>query len=100
MSSSLAFQGKRFSFLLSFSFLSAEPFISEKVNAQLDGFSSFMWSCFRLFEHETIFWSHSTLSVREGAGSALVVVFLFFFLSLFFFFGWVFLKSPLLSKYS
>lgn len=39
-------------------------FISEKVNAQFDGFSPFMWSCFRLFEHETIFWSHSIFSEK------------------------------------
>lgn len=51
-------------FFSPFSFLSTEPFISEKVNAQLEGFSSFMQSCFRLFEHETIFWSHSTLSEK------------------------------------
>lgn len=51
-------------FFFPFSFLSTEPFISEKVNAQLEGFSSFMQSCFRLFEHEMIFWSHSTLSEK------------------------------------
>lgn len=33
-------------FFFLFSFLSTEPCISEKVNAQLDGFLSFMESCF------------------------------------------------------
>lgn len=45
---------------VSFSFLATEPFISEKVKAQLDGFLSFVWSCFRLSERETLFWSRST----------------------------------------
>lgn len=42
-------------------------FIFGKVNAQLDRFS-FFTSCFRLSQQETfLFWSHSTLLVREAA---------------------------------
>lgn len=58
-----------------FFFFPTGPFISKKVNAQLDRFLFFMWNCFRLFELETIFWSHSTLSARESSWFALVGVY-------------------------
>ena len=89
-----------------FIYFSIWPFISKEVNAQLDGFLFFPWGCFQLFELETIFWSHSTLSAREAAGFALVGVDWLHPLSQRssgFCFGWgllVYLKSCLLSKYA
>lgn len=62
-----------------FPFLPTDPFISENINVQLGDFSSFMWSCSGLDQHETIFWSHSIFAVREAVGLFRLVFLVGFF---------------------